>query len=92
MKIWFAVLKSADHSDDLSLIIESSIQFFRENLFFQESIQKYFIYKYILYYIKIYGLAHKKVDFLEKLRKDFQRLVKVYQNELLILKLQTKFS
>ena len=52
MKIWFAVLKSADHSDDLSLIIESSIQFFRENLFFQESIQKYFIYKYILYYIK----------------------------------------
>ena len=60
MKIWFAVLKSADHSDDLSLIIESSIQFFRENLFFQESIQKYFIYKYILYYIKYMDELMKK--------------------------------
>jgi hypothetical protein len=85
-------LKSATHSDELSLIVESPILVFRENLLFLGSIQKYFIYKYILYYIKIYGLAHKKVDFLEKLRKDFQRLVKVYQNELLILKLQTKFS
>jgi len=65
-------LKSAAQADDLSLVIESSIQFFQENLFFQESIKKYFIYKYILYYIKIYGLAHKKVDFLEKLRKDSQ--------------------
>ena len=60
MKIWFAVLKSADHSDDLSLIIESSIQFFRENLFFQESIQKYYIYKYILYYIKYMDELMKK--------------------------------
>ena len=60
MKIWFAVLKSADHSDDLSLIIESSIQFFQENLFFQESIQKYFIYKYILYYIKYMDELMKK--------------------------------
>jgi len=47
-------LKSAAQADDLSLVIESSIQFFQENLFFQESIQKYFKYKYILYYIKIY--------------------------------------
>jgi hypothetical protein len=60
MKIWFEVLKSADHSDDLSLIIESSIQFFQENLFFQESIQKYFIYKYILYYIKYMDELMKK--------------------------------
>ena len=60
MKIWFEVLKSADHSDELSLIIESSIRFFRENLFFQESIQKYFIYKYILYYIKYMDELMKK--------------------------------
>jgi hypothetical protein len=49
------LLKSAAQADDLSLVIESSIQFFQENLFFQESIQKYLKYKYILYYIKIYG-------------------------------------